>query len=147
MEKQTELDSLLETWKKDSKINITEPGRELLNIPVLHGKYLNILSNHKVALKRLEIEYAKLKRIKWEYYSGKMDETTLKKYGWNQFPYVLKSDISTYMESDDDLTKITETKIIYEEIIDVCTAILKELNSRTYQLKAFIDYEKFIQGV
>ena len=51
------------------------------------------------------------------------------------------------MESDDDLTKITETKIIYEEIIDVCTAILKELNSRTYQLKAFIDYEKFIQGV
>lgn len=146
MEKQTELNSILDMWKKDSRINTTEPGRELLNIPILHGKYLTILSNHKILLKKLEIEYAKLKRIKWEYYSGKMDVDTLKKYGWDQFPFVLKSDISTYMESDNDLTKITEIKIIYEEIVDVCTSIMKELNSRTYQLKAFIDYEKFIQG-
>jgi hypothetical protein len=29
----------------------------------------------------------------------------------------------------------------------VCSAILKELNSRTFQLRDFITWERFIQGV
>jgi hypothetical protein len=36
---------------------------------------------------------------------------------------------------------------MHEEVVDVCNAILKELNSRTFQLRSFIDWEKFIQGV
>ena len=36
---------------------------------------------------------------------------------------------------------------LHEEIVEVCQAILKELNNRTWELRSFIDWEKFIQGV
>jgi hypothetical protein len=38
-------------------------------------------------------------------------------------------------------------KILHEEIVDVCQSILKELHSRTFQLKEFITWERFIQGI
>ncbi len=43
-----QLDELLEMWRKDAEIDRTEPGKELLNIPKLHSKYVTILSNHRM---------------------------------------------------------------------------------------------------
>lgn len=143
----TKLDELLQMWTEDSEIDRTEPGKALLHIPKLHSKYLNILSRHRLLSKESEFKYNKMKRLKWEYYTGKLDSDVLKKYGWEQFPYTLKSDINTYLESDDDLNKCIAAKLMHDEIVDVCQSILKELNSRTYQLRSFIDFEKFINGI
>ncbi len=140
-----QLDELLEEWRKDSEIDRTEPGKALINIPKLHSKYLNTLSQHRLLAKQAEFKYNKWKKIKWEYYTGKLDDDDLKKYEWDPFPYVLKSDLSTYMESDEDLNKYSAQKIMHDEIVEVCTAILKELNSRTFQLRDFIAWERFIQ--
>ena len=142
-----QLDDLLEMWRQDSDIDRTEPGKALLDIPKLHSKYLNILSQHRLLSKQAEFKYNKMKKLKWEYYTGKLDDDDLKKHGWEPFPFVLKSDITTYLESDEDLNKYLASKILHDEIVDVCGTILKELNSRTYQLRSFIDWEKFIQGV
>jgi hypothetical protein len=142
-----QLDELLEMWRQDSQIDRTEPSKELLNIPQLHSKYLNILSRHRLLSKDAEFKYNKMKKLKWEYYTGKLDDDQLKQYNWEPFPFVLKSDITTYLESDEDINKYLANKILHDEIVDVCTSILKELNSRTYQLRSFIDYEKFINGI
>lgn len=143
----SKLDDLLEMWRKDAEIDRTEPGKELLNIPKLHSKYLNILSNHRLLVKDAEFKYNKMKKVKWEYYTGKLDDDELKKRGWEPFPFVLKSDITTYLESDEDLNRYLAQKALHEEIVDVCQAIIKELNSRTFQLRDFIAWERFIQGV
>ena len=137
---------LLEMWNKDSEIDRTEPGKALLDIPKLHSKYLAILSRHRLLSKECEFRYNQMKRLKWEYYTGKLDKETLEKHGWQPFPYTLKSEVSTYLESDEDLNKLLAKKHIYEEMIEACTSIMKELNSRTFQLRSFIDYEKFISG-
>ena len=142
-----QLEDLLEMWRQDSEIDRTEPGKALLDIPKLHSKYLNILSQHRLLSKQAEFKYNKMKRLKWEYYTGKLDEDDLKKYGWEPFPYTLKSDLNTYLESDEDINKHLASKVMHDEIVDICTAILKELNSRTFQLRDFIAWEKFIQGV
>jgi hypothetical protein len=140
------LDELLEMWNKDSVIDRTEPGNALIDIPKLHSKYLNILSKHRLFSKEAEFKYNQLRRVKWEYYTGKLDETTLKQRGWEPFPFVLKSEVNSYIESDEDLNKLLARKIMHDEIVDVCTSILKELNSRTFQLRDFIAWERFIQG-
>lgn len=85
--------------------------------------------------------------MKWEYYTGKLDDEELQKYGWSPFPFVLKSDITTYLESDEDLNKYSAQKVMHEEVVELCQAILKELNSRTFQLRDYIAWERFIQGV
>ena len=141
------IDELLEMWRQDADIDRTEPGKALLDIPKLHSKYLNILSRHRLLVKEAEFKYNKMKKVKWEYYTGKMDDATLKHYGWEPFPFILKSDITTYLDSDEDLNKFLANKAMHEEIVDVCNAILKELNNRAWELRSFIDWEKFIQGV
>ena len=142
-----QLEDLLEEWRKDSVIDRTEPGKALLDIPKLHSKYLNILSQHRLLSKQAEFRCNKMRKLKWEYYTGKLDDDELKKYGWEPFPFVLKSDITTYLESDEDINKYLASKVTHDEIVDVCTSILKELNNRTWELRSFIDWEKFIQGV
>ena len=142
-----QLDDLLEMWRTDSAIDRTEPGKELINIPKLHSKYLNILSRHRLLSKESEFKYNKMKKLKWEYYTGKLDDDQLRQYGWEPFPYVLKSEITTYLESDEDINKYVAQKILHDEIVDVCQSILKELNNRAWELKSFIDWEKFIQGI
>jgi hypothetical protein len=88
-----------------------------------------------------------MKKLKWEYYTGKLDDDQLKKYGWEPFPFVLKSDITTYLDADEDLAKCLAQRRMHEEIVEVCMSIMKELGARTFQLKDFISWEKFIQGV
>jgi hypothetical protein len=143
----SKLEELLEMWAVDSVIDKTEPGQALLNIPKLHSKYLNILSRYRLLSKESEFKIAKMRRLKWEYYTGKLDEKTLKTYGWEQFPYTLKSEISTYLDSDEDIFKLIAQKKMHDEIVEVCNTILKELSARTFQLRDFIQWERFIQGV
>lgn len=140
------LEELLEMWKTDSVVDKTDPGKEILNIPQLHAKYLNIMSFSQLTLKDIQFKVNRMKKLKWEYYTGKLDDVTLKTRGWEPFPYVLKSDIVTYMDSDEDINRLLAQKALTEQIVEVCTSILKELHSRTFQIRAFMDWEKFIQG-
>jgi hypothetical protein len=142
-----QIDELLEEWRKDSNIDRTEPGKALLDIPKLHSKYLNILSRHRLLSRECDFKVNKIKKLKWEYYTGKLDADDLKKYGWEPFPYVLKSELSTYLESDEDINKHIAQKVVHDEVVDLCQSILKELNNRAWELKSFIDWEKFIQGI
>jgi len=140
------LEELLEMWKSDSIVDRTDPGAAILSIPQLHSKYLNILSFSQLTVKDINFKINRMKKLKWEYYTGKLDAETLKSHGWEPFAYILKSDISLYMESDEDINRLIAQKTLADQIVDVCTSILKELHSRTFQLKSFIDWEKFIQG-
>jgi hypothetical protein len=143
----SKLDDVLKMWADDANIDRTEPGKALIDIPKLHSKYLNILSQHRLLVKDAEFKYNRMKKLKWEYYTGKLDDDDLKKYGWEPFPFTLKSDITTYLDADEDINKYLANKMLNEEVVDVCNAILKELNNRTWELRSFIDWEKFIQGV
>jgi len=143
----SKIDDLLAEWAKDSVIDRTEPGKALLDIPKLHSKYLNILSTHRLLIRDAEFKYNRMKKLKWEYYTGKLDDDQLTKYGWEPFPFVLKSDITTYLDADEDLAKYLAQRRMHEEIVEVCMSIMKELGARTFQLKDFISWEKFIQGV
>ena len=140
------LEQVLKHWEKDAVIDSTEPGKELLRIPTLHNKYLNILTQHRIASKRAHANYMRMKKTKWEYYTGKLSQEELEQYGWEPFPFTLKSDISVYIESDSDLIKLLEKKMYHDETVSVLESIMNELKQRTWQIRSFIDFEKFING-
>ena len=140
------LEEILKEWEKDADMDQTEPGKELLKIPKLHNKYLAILTKHKIASKKANFDYLRMRKVKWEYYTGKMSQEELADYGWQPFQFVLKSDITTYLESDPDLIKLLEKKVYHEEVVSVIESIMNELKQRTWQLRDFISWEKFIGG-
>ena len=142
----TTIDDVIEMWERDSKVDDTEPGKEILRIPILHSRYTKILTEQSLMARKCLFDFHRMKKIKVEYYSGRLDDTDLKKYGWEPFRFLLKSDMNTYLESDEDLQIILMKKARHDAIVEYCTAVVKELGARTYQLRAYMDWEKFIQG-
>lgn len=140
------LENVLDQWDLDSKMNNTEPGKELLRIPQLHAKYVRILHQHAAAKKVVERKLLEKTKEKWDYYSGKMDQEELEKLGLKPFKFVLKGEVGAYVAADKEILEITGKKDYHEEVSNLCSSILKELNSRTYQVRSFIDWERFIGG-
>jgi hypothetical protein len=50
------------------------------------------------------------------------------------------------LEADADLIKLLEKKVYHEETVSVIESIMNELKQRTWQLRDFISWEKFIGG-
>ena len=70
----SKLDEVLQMWTADSNIDRTEPGKALIDIPKLHSKYLGILTKHKIASKKAHFDYLRMKKIKSEYFTGKLSK-------------------------------------------------------------------------
>lgn len=140
------LEHILKLWENDAVIDQTEPSKELIKIPTLHSKYLGILTKHKIAAKRAHFDYLRMKKVKSEYFTGKLSQEELEEYGWEPFQFVLKSDMSTYMDADKDLIKLLEKKVYHDECVSVIESIMNELKQRTWQLRDFISWEKFVNG-
>lgn len=141
------LEVLMEEWSRDSKINETEPAKELAKISSLRYKYLNILSYHNLLSKKLEIEYKKKRYIYSEYYNGNLNNAEdLETYGFSE-PFLVKtghrSQVPMMLDSNDELNKVLLKKILNQEIVDSCSDIIKELHSRTFQIRSMIDWYKF----
>jgi predicted nucleotidyltransferase len=87
-----------------------------------------------------------MRKVRLDYYGGRMSQEELQEYGWEPFSFVLKSDVNAYLEADEHLIKLLEKKVYHEEAVSVIESIMSELKSRTFQLRDFIGWEKFIGG-
>ena len=108
------LEELQEQVDKDLKINESELDLESLKTPQLHNKYLKHYNNFKLLMTRAESDYKILKRVKWEYYTGKASPEVYKQKPFNL--KIMKSDLDKYLDSDEDLIK-SKQKIEYIETV------------------------------
>tara|TARA_R110000824_G_scaffold233701_2_gene422021 strand:+ start:255 stop:689 length:435 start_codon:yes stop_codon:yes gene_type:complete len=132
---------------EDMPIDDTELDIESMAIPQLHSKYLNIYMDEKLLLQKINSDYYRLKKMKWEYYTGKLDQDQLDEYGWEPFQLkILKQDIDLYMDSDEDLQKLINKQTYQKEKINYLDAILKSVNNRQWNIKGAIEWRKFING-
>ena len=90
---------------KETQIKSLKENKEALEGKV---KFLQDTCRRAGAqIKKLEAEYKSLYKDKWEYYQGNLPDEDLKERGWDPFQLkVLKSDLSTYIDSDKDIHKI-----------------------------------------
>ena len=121
-----------------------ELGDESLKTASLHQKYLNIYNTFRQLHLMNEGTYNVLKRKKWEYYGGKADPEV---YRDNPFDHkILKQDIPLYLESDEELIKAKQKVEYYKMCMDSCERILKQIQSRGWDIKNAIEWRKFVDG-
>ena len=133
-----------EEWKKDSVMDEDLLDNESIKIPQLHSKYLNYLSDIRLIKIKKEQEYKKLLRDKFEYYTGKAEDEV---YQQNPFNLkILKQYVQLYIDSDEHIQKSLNILNYYKEMIFVLESILSNINTRGFQIKNSIDWQKFIQG-
>ena len=142
------LEDIRRMVKEDSVIDDTELDIESLKIPQLHNKYLNIYHDERLLLSKVDSELKKTIRIKWEYYTGKLDEDTLKELGLEPFPLkILKQDLDKYLQSDDDIITLSHKVDYQKEKVEYLESIIKELNTRHWKIRNAIEWRKFVSGV
>ena len=141
------LSEILDQVKRDLKINDLELDIESLRIPALHTKYLQLLTENSLKLKKSSGELSVLKRNKWIYYTGKASEEVYKEKG--DFPLKLKTkdEERTFIEADEDIQKKKTEVEYYETVVDYLQEIVKQIGQRNFQIKNAIEWRKFEAGM
>ena len=141
------LEEIQELWNRDREIDIAELAIESVRIPELHDKYLKIYIDERIKLKSLEFELSKMVRLKHDYYSGRLAQEDLEKLGWEPFlGKILKGEMHSYLEADEDVFRIKTKIVMMEEKINYLDSIVKMINNRGFQIKSAIDWIKFKSG-
>ena len=68
------IEKILEMWNKDSQIDEFKLDEATRDTAKLHAKYLELLTVHKLQLRRKEADFKVLLKDKWLYYNGKMSQ-------------------------------------------------------------------------
>ncbi len=90
----TLIENIYEMWSEDSSIDTLALDEESLKHPVLHSKYVRLLTDARRHLNKMKETHNILKRDQIEYYGGKMCEEDLQERGWEPLDVrILKSDV------------------------------------------------------
>ena len=141
------IEEIYEFWDVDCKIDRTELGSEATKIPQLHNKYFKVYSKERLIIKQLQEKRKQLKLLKFEYYSGSLDQETLEEKGWvPNRKKIIRSDLDMYIEADRDMVDINLRIAMQQEKLDLLESIIKSLNSRGFELSSAIKWEQFRNG-
>lgn len=136
-------------WKEDCII-----GRKLdeasHQTPMLHAKYLQLLSEAKMTMKTLEMKQKNLLKDKWLYYNGKMDQHQLNQKGWEPDPFnglrIMKGDMDYYYDSDPEIQMSIEKIAAWKNITDTLADILENIKWRHQTISNIIKWKQFEAG-
>ena len=139
------LDELKLQVKKDLEVDDETLDKESYKNQELYAKYLDHKTNFELLLYKAKGDYKILFKDKWEYYGGKADA---KIYVTKPFDLkVLKTDLSIYIESDEDIIKV-EHKISYlESVVKYIEGVLRSIQSRGWDIKNAISWKQFEAGM
>ena len=144
------LSEIQSMWKEDCQIDDTKLDIELIKIPNLHSKYLDLYNDE--CLQHKKYYYEKKRLIKWKtvYYAGKMSQDELEEHGWEPFMYKLvkgsEPKLETYLEGDSDIIQLSEKLDYIKQKVVFLEMIIKSLNTRGYNLRSAIDFLRFTMG-
>jgi Recombination, repair and ssDNA binding protein UvsY len=143
------LDQLKAEWAKDCHIDNDQLTEASLRTANLHQKYLDILTDYKLKIFKLDKEYLTMKGLRSRYYNGQLTKEELKALEWDQYQYKtpLKSELERLLESDENLMSVLDRKSYYEFCFEYCEEVLKSLRERNWQIRNAIEFIKFQAGV
>jgi len=137
-------------WAKDCNIDANKLDEASRQAPLLHAKYLELISTYKLQLKKTEFEQKKLLKDKWLWYNGKMSQEEMKEKGWDPDPFnglkILKGEMDHYYDTDPEIQE-SELRIqYYKNVIDTLTEIISNVNWRHQTIGNMIKWKQFESG-
>jgi len=143
------LEQLQETWDSDCQIDDNFLGEHSTATPKLHAKYIKILVGVKLKHTKHQSDYLLLRKNKFRYYRGELSRDELAELGWAQWQGVkpLKNEMDEFLQGDSELVTM-KVKIDYlETMIYFLESIMGQIKARDWQIRAAIDWKKFLAGM
>ena len=146
----TKLSDIQEMWKKDCQIDDIELDASSLQVPILHAKYSEILSNQKLIQIRYEQQLKTLQKNKWLWYTGKLSQEEIQEKNWDYDPFngltILKSDYDKFFGADRDIQKAIEKMEYCKVVVEYLQDIVSQLTWRHQTIKNIIEWRRFMAG-
>ena len=129
---------------EDCKLDELDLGSESTRTPVLHSKYVTLLSNSKLQLRKAVADLKRLENVKSDYYRGELSKEELDQLGWEPWRKnaVLRSDMRDQLDSDPDVIKQQDKVYYLETTVDFLDRVLRSLNSRGWDIKNAVEWNK-----
>jgi len=142
------LEQLQEMWQEDCKVDELNLGQESTKIPELHSKYLNHLTTLRLQCRKAQSELMKLRRLKWKYYRGELDQKELNELGWDQYlgNAPLNNQMNDILDTDQEIIKLTDKLEYVNTCLTFVESCMKSISSRSFDIKNAIEWTKFTQG-
>ena len=139
------LDKIQSMWQEDCKIDIDNMHEESIKVPQLHSKYHEILNNLILLRTKAQKIQKSVRHERYEYYSGKADPEVYEK---EPFPKKVrdKDALIRYMDADERVSDANLKVEYYDVMINYTESILRQISTRTYQIKNSIEWHKFQAG-
>ena len=145
-----DLKMILDMWSSDCVIGQSSLDESSRQTPLLHAKYLELLSTAKLRLKKAEQDQKVLLKDKWLYYNGKMDQSEIEEKGWKPDPFdglkILKGEMDYYYDSDPEIQHSVEKIEYIKTTIDTLNEILNNVNWRHQTISNMIKWRIFESG-
>ena len=142
------LDELKANWAIDCVIDHDKLDISSIRTANLHQKYLDILTEYKLRMFKLEREYLNMKGLRTKYYTGQLTRSELQEYDWEQYQYKtpLKSELDRLLETDSILLDIKDRQSYSIFCFEYVEEVLKSLRERGWQIRNAIEWRKFEAG-
>lgn len=144
------LEEIQKLWSSDCVIDDTQLDIESTKIPEIHNKYFKIFSEEKLRIVRMYAKRKELLKLKWLYYTGKIDKEILDEMNWEPFMLDIKSrnkdDLNRFLDSDSDILDMDQKIEYQKEKISYLESIIKSLTNRGFLIKNSIEWKKFTMG-
>ena len=140
------LEQLKEEAYKDLPITDQEHlDQESFHNQDIKAKWLDYKTRFELLLVKNKGDYQKLYRDKWEYYGGKAD---VKVYVAKPFDLkVLKTDLQMYINSDEEVVKLSDKISYLETAIKYIDGVIKSIDNRGWDIKNAIAWKKIEAGM
>lgn len=144
------LDDILAMWKTDSKIDELNLDEASLQSARLHSKYLEIMSEYKLVLRRREAQFKVLLKNKYLWYNGKLTKEEMDDLGWEYDALnglkILKGEMDYYYNADKDIQEAQDKIEYLKTTIDTLKEIMENVKWRHQSIRNAIDWRKFTSG-
>lgn len=131
--------------KVEIVINEHDLDGEALRTPRLHSTWLSMMGDEAVKMKQVQNLMKKLTLERSRFFLGTQTD---KYYAEHGQPHVRvpKTDLPLYLDADDQICMLREIMEIQTQLVDFLEKTVREISSRTYHLRAAIDWRKFESG-
>lgn len=142
------IEEVKDAWKSDAGIDNTKFESELVRTPMLHAKYLDHLVYFRGRRAQVVKRLNTLKNLKRKYYRGECTLQELNDNGWNQWQGLKpsNSELNQLFDQDPDVIEVEERLEYFNTALAMVEYIMKAINTRSYEIRTLLDYQKFISG-
>ena len=145
-----DLETIQNEWLKDGPIQPTleHISNQSIRVFELHHKYWKMLSAERQLLRKLEFDFKKVQILLDDWVDGTLTNQEIKEYGLESLPKATRTalDKRNLIETHAYSVKAALALGEQKEKVEFLQDIIKSIHNRGFQIKNWIEVERFKNG-